>query len=333
MTLAALVLAACGDDADPVRVDGGNAGRVDGASRSPDAMREPPTTFSVMSASLTSGDSQTYEEVEGPYQGPGIRLFRGLAPDIVLVQELNFRSSTPEEIAGFVAAVLGPEFTYHRGTGLIPNGIISRFPFCADRSPSAGEWDDPEIADRSFVWACLDVPGDTDLWAVSVHFKASDGDEERARRLVEADALVAAVDQNVPAGDLLVIGGDLNTYDRADDDGDPPEPCLVGGVDGQGITRAGLDQIVVLGGQWPVDQAGDSDTNAARVAPFDWVLADPDLEARAEALVIGEEAFPSGLVFDSRLYTPLTDVAPITAADSGAPGMQHMPVMRAFRAP
>jgi hypothetical protein len=42
------------------------------------------------------------------------------------------------------------------------------------------------------------------------------------------------------------------------------------------------------------------------------------------------QSFASGLVFGSRVYTPLADVPPITAADSAADGMQHMPVVRAF---
>jgi hypothetical protein len=46
--------------------------------------------------------------------------------------------------------------------------------------------------------------------------------------------------------------------------------------------------------------------------------------------VIGSSSFPNGLVFDSRVYTPLTDVAPIQKADSSALNMQHMPVVRDF---
>ena len=48
-------------------------------------------------------------------------------------------------------------------------------------------------------------------------------------------------------------------------------------------------------------------------------------------VVIGENSFANGLVFDSRVYTPLSDVAPVVQSDSGATNMQHMAVIRDFR--
>jgi hypothetical protein len=45
---------------------------------------------------------------------------------------------------------------------------------------------------------------------------------------------------------------------------------------------------------------------------------------------VGSSPYPSGLVFDSRVYTPLSDVTPVLATDSAEPGMQHMPVVRDF---
>jgi hypothetical protein len=47
-------------------------------------------------------------------------------------------------------------------------------------------------------------------------------------------------------------------------------------------------------------------------------------------VVIGAASFFGGLVFDSRVYTPLADVAPILLGDSAVSGMQHMPVVRDF---
>jgi len=35
-------------------------------------------------------------------------------------------------------------------------------------------------------------------------------------------------------------------------------------------------------------------------------------------------------VFDSRVYTPLSDVAPVLSTDSAATNMQHMAVVRDF---
>jgi len=84
----------------------------------------------------------------------------------------------------------------------IPNGVISRWPII-----DAGYWNDTRVSNREFVWAQIDLPGTVDLWAVSVHFlTTSSGD-----RASEALQVVNYVSQNIPDGDYLVIGGDLNT--------------------------------------------------------------------------------------------------------------------------
>jgi len=44
----------------------------------------------------------------------------------------------------------------------------------------------------------------------------------------------------------------------------------------------------------------------------------------------GNSIYAPDLVFDSRVYTPLAEVAPVLATDSAEPGMQHMPVVRDF---
>jgi len=38
-------------------------------------------------------------------------------------------------------------------------------------------------------------------------------------------------------------------------------------------------------------------------------------------------------VFDSRVFQPLADVAPIQPGDSAAPNMQHMAIVRDFLVP
>jgi hypothetical protein len=80
----------------------------------------------------------------------------------------------------------------------------------------------------------------------------------------------------------------------------------------------------------------DEDTNAGRRKPFDWVLADGDLQAHATATEVGDLTFPAGLVFDSRLFTEdeLDEhFPPVLSGDSGAPQMQHMAVVRDFLVP
>ena len=47
--------------------------------------------------------------------------------------------------------------------------------------------------------------------------------------------------------------------------------------------------------------------------------------------MIGAANYPNGLVFDSRVFTPLSDVSPAQTGDSGVTGMQHMAVLKDFR--
>jgi endonuclease/exonuclease/phosphatase family metal-dependent hydrolase len=262
----------------------------------PDAAPLPPTTIRIVAANTTSGSGQSYQD-------PGIRIFQGLDPDIALVQEMNYGNNSAEALAELVSRAFGPDFHYYREpVSGIPNGIVSRYPIIA-----AGQWDQPEMTNREFVWARIDVPGPVDLWAVSVHLKAG---SEAARRRVEARALAGAIRAAVPAGDFLVIGGDLNTSSRT-------EGCMTE-----------LAAVVTTTAPWPGDQAGDGDTNAGRSSPYDWVLFDADLAARAIPVQVGPNVHANGLVFDSRVYTPLTAVAPVLPSDSDAPSMQHMAVVR-----
>lgn len=262
------------------------------------------TVIRVMAANITSGNYQAYTP------GHGIRIFQGLKPDIVAIQEFNYGNNTTASIRDFVDLAFGPEFHYSRQDGVqIPNGIISRYPIIEE-----GVWDDPEVNNRDFSWARIDVPGPVDLWVVSVHFLTSSA----AKRNAEAIALVNRINQHVPPDDYLVIAGDFNTASRTE----------------SAITR--LSQVVVTSeavSPYPVDQNGNGYTNASRSKPYDWVLADDDLAPKEVPLVVGTSSYPRGLVFDSRVYTPLSDVYPVLQNDSGAPSMQHMAVMKAFQIP
>ena len=256
----------------------------------------------IMAANTTSGNGQDYD------LGHGNRIFQGLDPDIALVQELNYLNNTPTDLRSWVDANFGTGFSYFREpAGNIPNGIVSRYPILA-----SGEWDDSTMTDRDYVWARIDIPGDKDLWAVSVHLSSGGG---ATQRNVEAGEIRGFIQARVPAADYLVLGGDFNTNTRT-------ETCVTT-----------LSSVVITSGPYPVDLAGDPDTNAAREKPYDWVTADADLHARRTTLVIGSRSFPDGLVFDSRVYTPLSEVSPVLSGDSGATNMQHMAVMRAFLIP
>ena len=257
-----------------------------------------PFEIRIMAANLTSGTAQSYTP------GHGARIIKAFQPDIVLIQELNYGSNSPSDIAGFVKSTLGAGYHYYREGGQIPNGVISRWPILA-----SGEWNDPEVSNRDFAWARIDIPGPKDLWAVSVHFLSS----QASKRSREAKALIAAIEQHVPAGSLLVLGGDFNTKSRT-------EGCIVA-----------LRQRFTIQTPYPVDQQGNGNTNANRNSPYDWVITSPSLHALEVPLKVKSQTFTNGLVFDSREYTPLSDVPPVNFGDSDATQMQHMAVLRQFR--
>lgn len=230
-----------------------------------------------------------------------------LDPDIVLVQEFNYLSNSDSDIQAMADKTVGPGAFFYRETGAqIPNGIISRYPLL-----QGGTWIDPNVSNRSFVWVRIDVPGDRDLWAVSIHLLTSNATVRNA----EAQSLLGQITSVVPDTDLLVLGGDFNTSNRA-------EPCV-----------ATFSSKFVTAGPYPVDGLGNGNTNGPRSKPYDWVMADPDLEALAIPMVLGSNTFVSGLVFDSRVYTPLSEVSPVLASDSAAVNMQHMAVIRDFALP
>jgi len=255
----------------------------------------------VAAANLTTGTRQTYDA------GEGIRILQGIRPDVALVQELNYGANGEADVRAFVDRAFGPSFSVAREpTAGLPNGVVSRHPIRA-----SGAWADASVSNRSFVWARLDVPGPRDLWAVSVHFLASNA----TRRVDEGRQLAELIRANVPAGDYVVVGGDLNTSSRAE----------------ESVTA--LSAVVDVAAPWPADAGGNANTSAARSKPLDWVLVNAPLRALEAAVSIGASIFPSGLVVDSRVYSPLAEIAPAQQGDSGAANMQHMAVVRDFLFP
>ena len=277
----------------------GDAG--DGGDAAADGPPLVPGNLRIMAANISSGASLVY----GPPEG--VRIFQGLHPDVVLIQELNVGGNSAAEIDAFVTTTFGVTFTYYREPGVqIPNGIISRYPIL-----ESGTWVDPQVANRGFAYAKLAIPGAHSLWAISLHLLTTGG----TPRGLEIAELVTQVKAVVPAEDYLVLGGDFNTPARN-------EPCITA-----------LSEIVVTAAPYPADGAGNDNTSSPRSKPHDWLLADPDLSQFRVPSVVGQRAFAAGLVFDSRVFTPLADVAPVQAGDSAALNMQHMPVVRDFLIP
>ena len=259
------------------------------------------STVRVMAANISSGNYQSYDP------GEGTRIFQGIDPDVVLIQEFNYGDNSASTVAAWVSSTFGSGFDHFRESGAqIPNGVISRWPII-----DSGEWTDPEVSNRDFAWARIDIPGDTDVWAVSVHLLTSGS----GVRNTEAAELVDYIEAQVPAGDYLVIGGDFNTASRSE------------------AALSTLAAVVDTGGPYPADQEGTGGTNASRAKPYDWVLADSDFDILEVPLEIGASTYTNGLVFDSRVYTPLSEVSPVQSGDSAASNMQHMAVVRDFRVP
>jgi hypothetical protein len=267
-------------------------GGIDGSDGSTTRVR-------IMAANITSGSSQSYEL-------PGLHIFQGLLPDIVMIQEFHYASGDQRAM---VDAAFGAAFAFYAEPavgGGIPNGIISRYPIL-----QSGAWVDASVANRSFAYAKIDVPGPIDLWAISVHLLTS-GPTQRS---AEATQLLGLIQMNVPARDYVLVGGDFNT------DVTNEQALLT------------LGAVVDISPPWPVDQAGNQNTSTNRNHPHDWLLAGPSLHAHATPMLLGAGSFKGGLVFDSRVYLPLSDVPPVVMGDSAAAGMQHMPVVREFLLP
>nr|WP_242588949.1 lamin tail domain-containing protein [Corallococcus macrosporus] len=255
----------------------------------------------LMAANITSGTGQDYNP------GHGIRIFQGTDADVVMIQEFNYGTDSAADIRAFVDTAFGTGFSYYREAGAqIPNGIISRYPIIA-----AGEWDDTQVSNRDFAWARIDIPGPKDLWAISVHLLTSGS----SVRNTEASNLVKFINANVPASDYLVIGGDFNTGSRG-------EACF-----------GTFSSVVSTASPYPADKNGNTNTNAGRSSPYDHVLVDSDLRAYQTSVVMGSSTFANGLVVDTRVYSPLSDISPALSGDSGASGMQHMGVIKDFLIP
>ncbi len=256
------------------------------------------TPVRIMAANL-NGNSQTYE----PF---ALRIFQGLKPDIVAIQEFNYGNNTPADFRSMVDAAFGPDYAYYRepytDNGDIPNGIISRYPIIA-----AGSWTDTVMSspNRGFAWAQIDLPGTNDLYVVSVHLLTSSA----SNRAAEAANLKVLLQAHFPSDAWVVVAGDFNTDSRT-------ETAIT-------TFRGYLSDLPV-----PVDDLGNSDTSANRNSPHDYVLPALAFTNCETATIFPAHTYPHGLVFDSRVYSNLTDFIPVQPADSGL--AQHMAVVKDF---
>ncbi len=261
----------------------------------------------IVAANTSSGNGQDYDP------GHGIRIFKGVLADVILIQEFNYLNNTPAEIREFVDDTFGQGFSFFResNTGGIPNGVISRFPIL-----ESGQWVST-VAERDYSWARIDLPGNRELLAVSVHLPTASATVRNgeAQDLVGYVNAYYAANGGSRATDYLVIGGDFNTDNRS-------ESCL-----------STLGQVVTIGTAHPADRNGNVNTNASRAKPYDAVYAGKGLHALQTATGIGNSTFPNGLVVDTRVYSPISELTPALTNDSGATNMQHMAIVKDFYLP
>ncbi len=257
----------------------------------------------VMTANLVSGGWPNIY-----YFSYSRRIFQGLNPDIVLVQEFRVNSGS---LRSYVDEVFGTNFSLIYSSGSSPNGIISRWPF-----KDSGQWDDTQLSDREFAWAVIDIPGPIDLQAVSVHLKAGSSSAEKATRTNEANQIKTYVHEKFDNGQYILVGGDLNTYS-------PSEGCL-------GVFTTFLD----YNDHVPVDGNGNSNTNEGRTERYDWLMPNTGLDGLHNTTTVGTQKrpYPEGIVFDSWVFPNVAaEVPPVRYSDSHAPGMDHMGVMKTFK--
>ena len=272
----------------------------------------------LMAANITSGSHQAYED-------PGIHVFQAMKPDIVMIQEFSYESGTRED---FVKRAFGedyyfsfsPEDTPAYSANVIPNGIISRYPILEH-----GFWDAKGGAsNRNWDWAVIDIPGEKDLLAVSVHLTINGTNNERPNL---AKKISEKLENN---SYYAVLGGDFNTKSR-------------GGAENHFKSLFQMKKCDETRCTYPVDQNGLDLTSGERDDPYDWLLFDHALDQFEVPVTIGQHTYENGHVFDACVYferDELKDVSPVVASDCGevdaesktvikrVMNMQHMAVIR-----
>jgi hypothetical protein len=124
------------------------------------------------------------------------------------------------------------------------------------------------------------------------------------------------IQANFPSNAWIIVAGDMNTDSR---------------------TEAAITTFSAVVSDTPIPtdavSGGNSDISINRDHPHDYVLESYSMTNAITPAVFPSNTVPNGLVFDSRVYIPLSDVPPVQIGDSGADGMQHMAVVKDFLVP
>ena len=263
----------------------------------------------IIAANLTSGNGQDYD------LGHGIRMLNALKPDIVLVQEMNYKSNSDANYKEFSQAILGTDYYAVESGVNIPNGIISKWPITSN-----GYWNDPTLTDRELMWGIIDIPGPIDIFAVSVHLHTSPSSDQVTASLVIVDEVKKHKNAN-PGQFYYVVGGDFNGTSSVSSNG------------------FGKDGTFYVSSPHPADDNGNVNTNANRNSQYDFVLGDNTMHGFQIPVVYKSNVnysattYTNGLVFDTRTFSQseLDEYFPdALTSDSGASSMQHMAVVKDY---
>jgi endonuclease/exonuclease/phosphatase family metal-dependent hydrolase len=285
----------------------------------------------AVAGNITSGNYQSYD------YGHGIRIFQGLKADVMMVQEFNYKDNTDNDYKEMVEAVFQDEGClsstpqrcfYEVGTGaVIPNGVMSKYPII-----SWGEWADPASgvdSTRHLNYAIVDIPGNKDLFVVSVHLHTSPSSDQIASAVVIVNAIKEIKQEANYLGYYFMVGGDFNGSAAVSDDG------------------FGMYDTFNINDENPLGEDGSPGTSANRSKILDWLLVSNDLSLKqvpskfcAENNSNDCKSYSNGLVMDTRDFSQTQldtyfspsffDNQVLDVDDSGAGSMQHMAVVKDF---
>lgn len=269
----------------------------------------------IVAGNISSRKEKVCSQCYDP--GHGIRIFQALKPDIALVQEMNYKNNSASDYKNFAQQIVGTNhYAVDSADYQIPNGVVSRYPI-----RSHGYWKDPNINNRALMWAVVDIPGNTDIFAVSVHLHTDPASDQVTAAKVIVDE-IAKVKSSNPGKYYYVVGGDFNGTSAVDSSG------------------FGKNHTFYVDGPDPVDEEKNGNTNANRNKQYDFVLADYPLhEFQVPVVYYSNEdstktkCYENGLVFDTRVYSQsVLDeyFSPAQTGDSKADEMQHMAVVKDF---
>ena len=268
----------------------------------------------LMAANTTTGRY-------GFYQSDGIRIFQAIDPDVIMVQEFLYDGSIDtlvEKIYG-AGCLSQKKCFYYRGDRSKPNGIISKYKII-----DHGFWRDSGYSDRNLDWAIIDIPGNIELYAISVHLSTKGSEQVAPARMIATK--IAAHKAANPGKYYYVVGGDFNgstavggfTSSNAFDGSDPypeSEKCRTG----KGSYKC-------------------TNTNHGRTKHYDWILESSNLSKFRVTTKLCKQndkndclEYPKSLVFDTREYINKSDyILPAKLNDSSDEYMQHMSIIKDF---